>query len=88
MANLDECVGLHASVRQVLLRRLRAAGRGSREIADGSQLLELGIIDSEDLVEMILEVEEQCDCEFNPIEIDLEAGLTLAGLVRSFAAKA
>lgn len=37
------------------------------------------MIDSEDLVEIILllEVEQQCGCEFNPEEMDIETGLTL-----------
>jgi acyl carrier protein len=78
----------HEAVRSVVLRalmgKLDAAGRGRNDLDDGSKLLELGLVDSEDLIEIILDVEVQCGCEFNPQEIDLETGLTLGNLIGSF----
>lgn len=81
----DEAV--RSTVLRALMRKLSAAGRDSGSVDDGSKLLELGLIDSEDLIEIILEVEEQCECQFDPEGIDLESGLTLAGLIGSFVAK-
>jgi acyl carrier protein len=45
------------------------------------------VVDSEDLVEIILEVEQQCGCEFNPESIDFEGGVTLGTLIGSFATR-
>lgn len=84
MTNLSDRDALDSTVRQILLQRLAAAGHPDSDLAQGTRLLELGLIDSEDLVEVILEVEESCNCEFNPTDIDLESGLTLAAFVSSF----
>ena len=81
----------HEAVRAIVFRaltsKLRAAGRDRNDIGDGSKLLELGLIDSEDLIEIILEIEQQCGCEFDPQQMDLEAGLTIGGLIGSFVPK-
>lgn len=79
------------AVRVIILRALmdkRGPIQRMGEVGDDSNLLELGLIDSEDLVDIILEVESQCRCEFNPEAIDMERGLTLKGLVSAFVAKA
>ena len=81
-ANNRDFVG--STVRQILSLRLAAAGVSDDELTQGTKLLEIGLIDSEDLVEVILEVEERCGCEFNPVEIDLEGGLTLDKFTSSF----
>ncbi len=87
MTDLDYKSALATIVRETLLQRLTAAGFPASELGDGTKLFELGLIDSEDLVEVILEVEERCQCEFDPTAIDLEGGLTLAGFTRSFAVR-
>lgn len=77
-------------VRSAILRSLarkRLLDNGFHDVDDDSKLIDLGLIDSEDLVDIILEVEEQCQCEFNPEAIDTAGGLTLKSLVAGFAAK-
>ena len=52
---------------------------------DGStHLLELGLIDSTGLLDIILEVETRCGVQFNPEHIDFETGITLASLTSAF----
>jgi acyl carrier protein len=75
---------VRAVVLGALAGKLSGAGRGDIEIDEKSQLLEFGVIDSEDLIDIILEVEQQCGCEFNPEKMDLETGLTISGLIGSF----
>lgn len=82
---IDEPV--RSTLIRALLRKLSSQGHDASALDHESKLLEVGLIDSEDLIEIILEVEEQCTCEFNPDEIDLENGLTLAGLTRCFVAR-
>jgi acyl carrier protein len=54
---------------------------------DGStRLLEIGLIDSTRLVDVILEVEIRCGVEFNPEHITMEADLTLGSLISAFEA--
>jgi hypothetical protein len=50
-----------------------------------TQLLEVGLIDSKDLLDIILEVEERCAVEFDAEHIDFELGLTLGSLISAFA---
>lgn len=80
------------AVRSTILRTLRGRRRSARyglgEIDEECNLLELGLIDSEDLVEIILEVEDQCQCAFDPEAIDMANGITLRTLVSAFVARA
>jgi acyl carrier protein len=87
MTNLYHENPIELKVRQILAERLDAAGWSDFRLTDETKLLDLGIIDSEDLIEMILEVENYFECEFDPVEIDLESGLTLSGFVKSFITK-
>jgi acyl carrier protein len=86
MANAVENEAVRSAVLRAVVRKLSAAGRERAQIGEGTRLLELGIIDSEDLIEIIFDVESQCGCEFDPQELDLETGLTLGGLVGAFLA--
>lgn len=55
--------------------------------SDGSasaKLLEEGLIDSKNLLDIILEVEMRCAVTFNPERINIEQGLTLGSLVTAF----
>ena len=63
--------------------------RGRSVLKDGSvdpsiKLLEVGLIDSTRLLDIILEVETRCGVEFNPASIDFETGVTLGGLIDAF----
>jgi acyl carrier protein len=79
------------TVRLTILRSLaRKRGKENdnfRDVDDECDILGLGLIDSEDLVDLILEVEEQCKCEFNAEAIDTADGLTVKTLIGAFAAK-
>ena len=55
--------------------------------SDGStsaKLLEEGLIDSKNLLDIILEVEMRCAVTFNPERINIEQGLTLGSLITAF----
>jgi acyl carrier protein len=87
MANESNNEAIRSAVLSTLRRTLSASGHGWNDIDEQSRLLELGLIDSEDLIEIILEVEQQCGCEFNPEQMDLEAGLTLGELISAFVSR-
>lgn len=87
MPNAVENEAVRSTVLRAVACKLSAAGHERNDIDEGSKLLELGFIDSEDLIEIIFDVEAQCGCEFDPQELDLETGLTLGGLIGAFVAK-
>ena len=75
-------------IRSTILELL-PQGRAQALLKDGSldpsiKLLEVGLIDSTRLLDIILEVETRCGVEFNPSSIDFETGVTLAGLIGAF----
>jgi acyl carrier protein len=78
---------VRSTVLHALAGKLSASDCGRIDIDEKSQLVELGLIDSEDLIEIIVEVEQQCGCEFSPERMDLEAGLTLGGLISAFVSR-
>jgi acyl carrier protein len=49
-----------------------------------TKLLEEGLIDSKNLLDIILEVETRCAVTFNPEHINFEQGLTLGSLITAF----
>jgi acyl carrier protein len=62
---------------------------GRARLPDGAidastRLLEVGLIDSTRLLDIILEVETRCGVQFNPEHIDFETGVTLGGLINAF----
>jgi acyl carrier protein len=84
LTNTNDAV--RSTILRSLARKRRQAPHGFGEVDDQCDLLALGLIDSEDLVDLILEVEEECKCEFNPEAIDTANGLTLRSLISAFAA--
>ncbi|MBX9775274.1 MAG: acyl carrier protein [Xanthobacteraceae bacterium] len=62
--------------------RVRALGNGGVDAS--TRLLEVGLIDSTRLLDIILEVETRCGVQFNPEHIDFETGVTLGALVNAF----
>lgn len=60
----------------------RALGNGG--IDASTRLLEVGLIDSTRLLDIILEVETRCGVQFNPEHIDFETGVTLGALINAF----
>ena len=62
---------------------------GRARLPDGpidasTRLIEVGLIDSTRLLDIILEVETRCGVQFNPEHIDFETGVTLGGLISAF----
>jgi acyl carrier protein len=87
MPDAADSKDVRSAVLHALAGRLDAAGRSAAKIDETSQLLQLGLIDSGDLIEVILEVEQRCGCEFTPEELNLETGLTIGSLVAAFIAR-
>ena len=67
-------------VRGAITTRLGRAE--SSTIDDDTNLTEL--VDSADLLDIIVAVEERARVQFNPEDLDLENGLTLAQLIAAF----
>lgn len=74
-----------STIVEMLRPKLSPEKLGNGGIDASAQLFELGLIDSKDLLDIILEVEQRCAVEFNPERIDFEAGLTLGRLIDAFA---
>lgn len=75
---------IRSIVLDALARKLGGRGHSPSALDEASNLSELGLIDSKDLLDIILEVEERARSEFNPEGIDMERGLTLAMLIGAF----
>jgi len=73
-------------IRELIVRRLapKLAQIGVHTLHDDTNLAELLIADSADLLDLIVFVEEETDVEFDPDGLDIEQGLTLAQLVSAF----
>jgi acyl carrier protein len=73
-------------IRDLILGRLapKLAHIGVHTVQDDTNLAELLIADSVDLLDVIVFVEEEAAVQFNPDGLDIELGLTLAQLVSAF----
>jgi acyl carrier protein len=73
-------------IRELIVRHLapKLAQIGIHAVRDETNLAELLIADSADLLDVIVFVEEEAAVEFNPDGLDIERGLTLAQLVSAF----
>jgi hypothetical protein len=76
---------LHALILDALAAKVVENGHGLVDLSDSSCLLELGLIDSQDLLDVILLVESQSAREFNPEGMEFEGGLTVRNLINAFA---
>jgi acyl carrier protein len=66
---------------------LITAGRSrlpDNAIDASTRLIEVGLVDSTRLLDIILEVETRCGVQFNPEHIDFETGVTLGSLINAF----
>ena len=72
-------------VTEALGRRLRQEGRTLPRIGPNDDLIEKGLVDSQALLDVILDVEQQSGCLFNADSIDFESGMTLRHLAAAFA---
>jgi acyl carrier protein len=84
---MAEPMSNHDIIRSTVLAML-PAGRARSALGDNidasTRLLEVGLIDSTRLLDIILEVETRCGVQFNPEHIDFETGVTLGGLINAF----
>jgi acyl carrier protein len=67
-----------------LAHRLRQEGNGPRRIDPDADLIELGLIDSQGLLDMILDVEQVSGRMFDADDMDFEYGVTLRRLAAAF----
>ncbi|HTW71103.1 MAG TPA: phosphopantetheine-binding protein [Acetobacteraceae bacterium] len=75
-------------LRDALARRLRQDGRNASRIDPDSDLIELGLVDSQGLLDMILDAEEGSGQMFDAEGMDFETGVTLRRLAAAFGAPA
>lgn len=71
-------------LKDALLRKLGAAGIREPTLHEGTDLLNVGLIDSQGLLDVVLEVEEKCGRAFDPEHLDIESGVTLGKLAAAF----
>lgn len=69
---------------EALRRRLGGAG-GKGRIEYDTDLIETGILDSQALLDLVLEVEQRTERLFDAEAIDFEHGVTLRGIAAAFA---
>lgn len=74
-----------ALLSEALARKLGREGRSAR-IDPDADLIELGLIDSQALLDMILDVEASTGRMFNAEVLDFEGGVTLGRLAAAFMA--
>jgi hypothetical protein len=67
-----------------LTRRLRQDGRNVARVDPDSDLIELGIVDSQALLDMILDAEAGSGQMFDAEGMDFERGVTLRRLAAAF----
>ncbi|HTB48388.1 MAG TPA: hypothetical protein VK741_32535 [Acetobacteraceae bacterium] len=77
-----------ALLTDALTRRLRQDGRAALRIDADADLIELGVLDSQALLDMILDVEQGSGQMFDADGMDFERGVTLRRLAAAFAAPA
>jgi acyl carrier protein len=75
---------IFSTILEMLAPRLSRLPRRGGGVDASTQLLEMGLIDSKDLLDIILEVEQRCAVEFDPTRIDFEGNLTFGNLVSAF----
>lgn len=75
---------VHDILTEALERKLSDARQTTR-VDEDTMLIELGLIDSQDVLDLILEVEQRCGCTFDPERIDLESAITLRAIANAFA---
>jgi acyl carrier protein len=68
-----------------LATRLRKDGRGNARVDPDTDLIELGLVDSQALLDMILDVEQGSGHMFDAEGMDFESGVTLRRLAAAFA---
>jgi acyl carrier protein len=91
---IDMTQSLEAPTEQVggllvaaMRRKLQSAGISTAGVDETTPLIDLGLIDSQALLDIILEVEDRCGLSFDPLRIDLESHVTLERIATAFTAE-
>jgi acyl carrier protein len=74
---------IFSTILEMLTPRLARLNLGGG-VDTSTQLAEVGLTDSTDLLDIILEVEHRCAVEFDPTRVDFEGSLTFGNLVSAF----
>jgi hypothetical protein len=69
---------------EALTRKLGEAGAPTAGVDETTPLIDLGVIDSQGLLDIILEAEDGCGLTFDPLLIDFESGVTLERIAAAF----
>ena len=85
---MSNSTGQRDLIRRAIVAML-PSGRSRSPLSDGvidgsTRLLEVGLIDSPRLLDIILDVESRCGVAFNPERIDPDASITLDSLISAF----
>lgn len=84
LAILPDQTQCQTLITDILTNRLRQQGQRMPHIAPNADLVELGLVDSQTLFDIIMEVEKQSGWLFDPDRIDLETEITLCQLAAAF----
>ena len=77
---------MEQTIREIIIRRLepKLAEAGTLGIDDDTNLMGIVLMESVELLDLVIWVEEQAQVEFNPENLNLEDGLTVRDLVVAF----
>jgi hypothetical protein len=84
VANVAAAAPVQQLVVDALAQRLRQDGRSMPRIDPDADLIDLGILDSQALLDVILDVEQRSGCLFDADGMDFERGVTLRRLAAAF----
>jgi acyl carrier protein len=84
LTNLAADTSPLALLADVLAQRLREEGHSVTRIDPDADLIELGLVDSQALLDVILDVEQASGRMFDADGMDFESGVTLRRLAAAF----
>jgi acyl carrier protein len=84
LTNLAADTSPLALLADVLAQRLREEGHSVARIDPDADLIELGLVDSQALLDVILDVEQASGRMFDADGMDFESGVTLRRLAAAF----
>lgn len=84
VASLGSTTPIQHLITDALAQRLRQDGRAIPRIDPDADLIDLGILDSQALLDVILDVEQRSDRLFDADGMDFERGVTLRRLAAAF----
>jgi acyl carrier protein len=76
--------GVLAIVIAVLRKKLNTVYAAAYKLDAMTKPFDIGVVDSQDFMDLILEVEDRCGGFFEPDRLDLEGGVTLGQIAGAF----